>query len=283
MAICVNCGLQGTSARECERCGSDYWGRTRLDAVVTLPAGAMRCPDCLRDDLPLRFHVCTELTGLGMSATPRHRHGYVCGTCAQRRTIRALLWTAALGWWSLESLWMAPAATVRNWLSLRGAPLDARTWGAMSIGELVEAREADYEQQRARGASAHHGPGATHGSHRSAPPPPGRSSRGASTPPGRPPGRPALTPLTRLSHDQQQQVLSLDLDVYALVGIRTGMDDDERQRRYRQAMKRHHPDLNPDDPGAAERMVRINRAWKVLGDPDMRAAYEWRMREEGIR
>jgi len=46
------------------------------------------------------------------------------------------------------------------------------------------------------------------------------------------------------------------------------------QGAYKSLVKRYHPDRNPGDESAAERMQRINDAYAVLGDPDKRAAHD---------
>jgi hypothetical protein len=46
------------------------------------------------------------------------------------------------------------------------------------------------------------------------------------------------------------------------------------QAAYRRLAKDNHPDNHPDDPGAADRLKRINAAYEVLGDPAHREAYD---------
>ena len=43
---------------------------------------------------------------------------------------------------------------------------------------------------------------------------------------------------------------------------------------YRELALRHHPDKQPDDPQAAQRFSEYSKMYEVLGDPDMRAAYD---------
>jgi hypothetical protein len=55
------------------------------------------------------------------------------------------------------------------------------------------------------------------------------------------------------------------------------------QGAYRSLVKRYHPDRNPGDESAAERMQRINDAYAVLGDPEKRAAHDAGLAEESRR
>ena len=46
-------------------------------------------------------------------------------------------------------------------------------------------------------------------------------------------------------------------DPYEVLGIQRGASDEEIKKAYRAKCKRWHPDLNPNDPNAAERMNEI--------------------------
>ena len=63
------------------------------------------------------------------------------------------------------------------------------------------------------------------------------------------------------------------LDPYATLGIPPGASHAAAMRAHRRLAKQFHPDLNPG-PAAAERMRRINEAWRVLSDPARRARYD---------
>ena len=56
------------------------------------------------------------------------------------------------------------------------------------------------------------------------------------------------------------------LDPYVTLGIRAGASRDEAARAHRRLAKQFHPDVNPG-PAAAERMRRINEAWRILSNP----------------
>ncbi len=49
---------------------------------------------------------------------------------------------------------------------------------------------------------------------------------------------------------------------YRILGVSPSATDEELAGAYKKMAKRFHPDLNPDDPRAAERMGRINCAYE---------------------
>ena len=63
------------------------------------------------------------------------------------------------------------------------------------------------------------------------------------------------------------------LDLYKLLQVDSEADPEVIQAAYRRLAQKFHPDLAAG-PEAAERMVAINGAWEVLGDPARRAAYD---------
>jgi len=64
-------------------------------------------------------------------------------------------------------------------------------------------------------------------------------------------------------------------DLYKILQVDPAADPEIIQAAYHRLARKHHPDVAPD-PGAANRMAAINRAWEVLGDPGRRAAYDAR-------
>ena len=67
-------------------------------------------------------------------------------------------------------------------------------------------------------------------------------------------------------------------DLYKLLQVDSEADPEVIQAAYRRLAQKFHPDL-ATGPEAAERMVAINGAWEVLGDPVRRAEYD-RQREQ---
>ncbi len=62
-------------------------------------------------------------------------------------------------------------------------------------------------------------------------------------------------------------------DPYYVLGIDESATDAEVRAAYRRAARSNHPDLNPHDPLAGERMRIVQQAYDILGDPARRAAY----------
>lgn len=63
-------------------------------------------------------------------------------------------------------------------------------------------------------------------------------------------------------------------DYYEVLGLQKGASDADIKKAYRKLAKQYHPDLNPDNPEAAEKFKEINEANEVLSDPDKRAKYD---------
>ena len=63
-------------------------------------------------------------------------------------------------------------------------------------------------------------------------------------------------------------------DYYGILGVGRNATQDEIKRAYRNLAKRYHPDRNPNDNSAEEKLKQINAAYEVLGDPEKRANYD---------
>ncbi len=62
------------------------------------------------------------------------------------------------------------------------------------------------------------------------------------------------------------------MNPYDVLGVSPNASDEEVTRAYKALAKRYHPDLNPDNPSAADRMGQINRAYDDVKAMRQRAA-----------
>ena len=63
-------------------------------------------------------------------------------------------------------------------------------------------------------------------------------------------------------------------DYYEVLGVDKGASADEIKKAYKKMAKKYHPDLNPDNPEAAEKFKEVNEAASVLTDADRRSRYD---------
>lgn len=63
-------------------------------------------------------------------------------------------------------------------------------------------------------------------------------------------------------------------DLYAALGVGRTASQDDIRKSYRKLARKHHPDVNPNDPKAAERFKDISYANDILGDEKKRKLYD---------
>ena len=63
-------------------------------------------------------------------------------------------------------------------------------------------------------------------------------------------------------------------DYYKILGVEKNADDKTIKAAYRKLARKHHPDVNPDEPKAEERFKEINEAYEVLGSAEKRQKYD---------
>ena len=63
-------------------------------------------------------------------------------------------------------------------------------------------------------------------------------------------------------------------DYYKILGVNNKASQDDIKAAYRKLARKHHPDVNPDDPSAEERFKEINEAYQALSDPEKRQKYD---------
>ncbi len=70
-------------------------------------------------------------------------------------------------------------------------------------------------------------------------------------------------------------------DYYEVLGVPKDVDDAALKKAYRKQALKYHPDRNPDDPDAEEKLKEINEAFAILSDSQRRARYD-RFGHEGM-
>lgn len=57
-------------------------------------------------------------------------------------------------------------------------------------------------------------------------------------------------------------------DPYSVLGVSPDASDDEIKQAYRRLAKKYHPDLNPGDKVAAQKMQEVNAAYEQIKNPE---------------
>lgn len=63
-------------------------------------------------------------------------------------------------------------------------------------------------------------------------------------------------------------------DYYATLGVSKDATKEEIKKCYKKLAKKYHPDLNKEDPEAAEKFKEVNEAASVLGNDEKRSQYD---------
>lgn len=67
--------------------------------------------------------------------------------------------------------------------------------------------------------------------------------------------------------------MSSQFDPYRILQVPTDADQEEIKVAFRRLARRYHPDRAPDAASTA-RMIEVNRAWEMIGEPGRRATYD---------
>ena len=64
------------------------------------------------------------------------------------------------------------------------------------------------------------------------------------------------------------------IDYYNVLGVDKKASQEDIRKAFKKLARKHHPDLNPNDPDAKRRFQEINEANEVLSDPEKRKKYD---------
>ena len=63
-------------------------------------------------------------------------------------------------------------------------------------------------------------------------------------------------------------------DPYKVLGVSPGASDEEIKQAYRRLAKKFHPDLNPGDKVAAQKMQEVNAAYEQIKNPEKASSHQ---------
>lgn len=63
-------------------------------------------------------------------------------------------------------------------------------------------------------------------------------------------------------------------DYYEVLGVPRNATEADIKKAFRTLARKYHPDVNKDDPGAADKFKEVNEAYQVLSDSERRARYD---------
>ena len=62
-------------------------------------------------------------------------------------------------------------------------------------------------------------------------------------------------------------------DLYSILGVSKSATKAEIKSAYHKLARKYHPDVNKDNPSAAEKFKEISAAYDILGDDEKRKKY----------
>ena len=66
----------------------------------------------------------------------------------------------------------------------------------------------------------------------------------------------------------------MNKDLYSILGVSKTASESEIKSAYRKLARKYHPDLNKDNPAAADKFKEVSCAYDILGDKEKRQKYD---------
>lgn len=239
--VCTACGANRSEDESCHNCGSPAFAVVRGDAVIGFSEGTAPCFRCA-ETRRLKFRGWATAYSFIFFARADYKAGYVCDRCADVEASMALTISSLIGWLSIPSwFWVGWRALYVNWRSVFAPPAKPLDWGALEVDELLGMIEEEGADDEFSWRNEHN-------------------------------LIDLESPLGKLDQSQLELVLSSH-GLYELLGVEKNATHNAIRTAYRDAARAAHPDTG-NEPNA-EAMIAVNRAWEVLGNEELRIAYDW--------
>lgn len=240
--LCGICATPTEQGGRCAACGSEALITVTNGYLSEFPPQTLPCPGCGSTEKPVIFRGWVRLVSFVWWTREGRSAGYVCRDCARTETTKTLAMNTVLGWWSIPAFFFYGwRAIYHNWRSVWAAPAKPHEWGAISAQEFAADLRADREEAFAAADQD---------------------------------WLLTETPLGVLNETQAGLVLSAE-GLYELLQASPHATTDELHRAFRYQAKQAHPDRREASREATEDMMRLNQAWEILSDAQMRVAYDW--------
>lgn len=206
-----------------------------------MPAGTVPCGRCSSTAHAVSFRGWDRVASLIIAVDRQKMAGFFCPTCVRFVSAMNLAWTGILGWWSIPAvLWIGWRATYTNWRAVWAAPRNPISWGAPDAIAFIAGLQDKAVRADVESNLEH-------------------------------------TPFGPLSSSEREMVFAAS-GLYELLGCKATTSTREIRQAYVALAKVSHPDAAPSEQRAtaAETMIALNRAWEILGDDRLRAAYDFK-------
>lgn len=72
--------------------------------------------------------------------------------------------------------------------------------------------------------------------------------------------------------------MKIEKNPYEVLGLSPAVSQKQIRTKYRLLVQKYHPDLHPEDIVATRRMVQVNSAYDIIGNPEARRQYDEKLR-----